>query len=120
QLEGTPERKIKGRFDELSKIRTMRESIPDWMDEVGIAELGEEVWTKEIAAQNQPAKVILRVNTLKCTREKLRAILMDLDIHTDTLPDQPDALVLRERANVFMTDAFREGFFEVQDANSQL
>jgi hypothetical protein len=40
QLEGTPERKIKGRFDELSKIRKMRESIPDWMDELGVKELG--------------------------------------------------------------------------------
>lgn len=120
QLEGTPERKIKGRFDELSKVRAYRESIPDWMDEVGVAELGEATWTKEIAAQNQQAKVILRVNTLKTTREKLRAILMDLDIETEFLSEQPDALVLRERANVFMTDAFKEGLFEVQDANSQL
>ncbi len=120
QLEGTPERKIKGRFDELSKVRAYRESIPDWMDEMGVKELGEAVWTKEIAAQNQPAKVILRVNTLKTTREKLRAILMDLDIATTFLNDQPDALVLTERANVFLTDAFKQGFFEVQDANSQL
>lgn len=120
QLEGTPERKIKGRFDELSKIRTMKESIPDWMDELGVKELGEKVWAKEIAAQNQQAKVILRVNTLKTTKEKLRAILMDLNIETDALQDQPDALVLRERANVFLTDAFKDGFFEVQDANSQL
>ncbi len=120
QLEGTPERKIKGRFDELSKIRTFKESIPDWMDEVGVKELGETVWAKEIAAQNQPAKVVLRVNTLKTTKEKLRAILMDLNIETDTLKDQPDALVLRERANVFLTDAFKQGLFEVQDANSQL
>lgn len=120
QLEGTPERKIKGRFDELSKIRNYRESIPDWMDKIGVQELGESIWTKEIAAQNQPAKVILRVNTLKTTREKLRAILMDLDIETEFLNDQPDALVLKERANVFLTDAFKEGLFEVQDANSQL
>jgi 16S rRNA (cytosine967-C5)-methyltransferase len=55
--------------------------------------------TSEIAAQNQPAKVILRVNTLKTTKETLRAILMDLDIDTDYLKDQPDALVLKE-ANV--------------------
>jgi 16S rRNA (cytosine967-C5)-methyltransferase len=27
QLEGTPERKIKGRFDELSKVRALKESI---------------------------------------------------------------------------------------------
>ncbi len=120
QLEGTPERKIKGRFDELSKIRTFKESIPDWMDELGVKELGEKVWAKEIAAQNQPAKVILRVNTLKTTKEKLKAILMDLNIETEYLKDQPDALVLKERANVFLTDAFKQGFFEVQDANSQL
>jgi 16S rRNA (cytosine967-C5)-methyltransferase len=120
QLEGTPERKIKGRFDELSKVRTLKESIPDWMDELGVKELGEKVWATEIAAQNQPAKVVLRVNTLKTTKENLRAILMDLNIETDTLKNQPDALVLKERANVFMTDVFKQGFFEVQDANSQL
>jgi len=120
QLEGTPERKIKGRFDELSKIRAIKESIPDWMDELGVKELGEKLWATEIAAQNQPAKVVLRVNTLKTTKEKLRAILMDLNIETEFLKDQPDALVLKERANVFLTDAFKDGFFEVQDANSQL
>ncbi|HWR94340.1 MAG TPA: methyltransferase domain-containing protein [Flavobacterium sp.] len=120
QLEGTPERKIKGRFDELSKIRTSKESIPDWMDELGVKELGEKVWAKEIAAQNQPAKVILRTNTLKTTKEQLRALLMDLNIETEYLKDQPDALVLKERANVFLTDAFKQGLFEVQDANSQL
>ncbi|MFZ4106548.1 RsmB/NOP family class I SAM-dependent RNA methyltransferase [Flavobacterium sp.] len=120
QLDGTPERKIKGKFDELSKIRKMRESIPDWMDELGVKELGEEIWTKEIAAQNKPAQVILRVNTLNTTREKLHALLMDLNIETDFLTNQPDALVLKERANVFMTDAFKEGLFEVQDASSQL
>ncbi|NUY79409.1 methyltransferase domain-containing protein [Flavobacterium sp. MAH-1] len=120
QLQGTPERKIKGRFDELSKNRRLKESIPDWMDELGVKELGEEKWAKEIHAQNQPAKVILRVNTLKTTKEKLRAILMDLNIETEYLKDQADALVLKERANVFLTDAFKQGLFEVQDASSQL
>lgn len=120
QLDGTPERKIKGRFDELSKIRVFRESIPDWMDELAVSELGESTWTKEIAAQNQPAKVVLRVNTLKSDRKKVRSILMDQNIETEFLDEQPDALVLKERANVFLTDAFKEGLFEVQDANSQL
>ncbi|MBB4801892.1 16S rRNA (cytosine967-C5)-methyltransferase [Flavobacterium nitrogenifigens] len=120
QLEGTPERKIKGRFDELSKTRAVKESIPDWMDELGVKELGEKVWAKEIAAQNQPAKVILRTNTLKGTKESLRNTLMDLNIETEYLKDQPEALVLKERANVFLTDAFKQGLFEVQDANSQL
>ncbi len=118
-FENTPVRRIKGRFDELSKIRKFRESIPDWMDELGSKELGEDVWTRELAAQNQQAKVVLRVNTLKTTKEKLRAQLMDLDIETDFHDLYPDALILRERANVFMTDLFKEGLFEVQDASSQ-
>lgn len=119
-FESTPVRKIKGRFDELSKIRKYRESIPDWMDEIGVQELGEALWSTEIAAQNEQAKVILRVNTLKTTKEKLRAILMDLNIETEFHSDYPDALILKERANVFLTDAFKEGMFEVQDASSQM
>lgn len=119
-FEGTPVRRIKGRFDELTKIRKFKESIPDWMDELGVKELGEEVWTRELEEQNKQAKVILRVNTLKTTREKLYAILMDLDIDTILPEDYPDALILKERANVFLTDAFKEGLFEVQDASSQL
>ncbi|WP_445457820.1 RsmB/NOP family class I SAM-dependent RNA methyltransferase [Flavobacterium sp. HNIBRBA15423] len=119
-FEGTPARKIKGRFDELSKIRKFKESIPDWMDELGVKELGEATWAKELEAQNKQAEVILRVNTLKTTKEKLRAILMDLNIETYTSKDYQDALILKERANVFMTDVFKQGYFEVQDASSQL
>ena len=119
-FENAPLRRIKGRFDELSKIRKFKEAIPDWMDELGVKELGEDIWTKEIAAQNQQAQVILRVNTLKTTRKKLHAILMDLDIETIQPEEYPDALILKERANVFLTDAFKEGLFEVQDASSQL
>jgi 16S rRNA (cytosine967-C5)-methyltransferase len=119
-FENTPLRKIKGRYDELSKVRKLKESIPDWIDEVGVKELGKEVWTKEIAALNQQADVILRVNTLKTTKEKLQAILFDLEIETDFVPNHESALKLQERANVFSTEAFKNGFFEVQDASSQL
>ncbi|WP_396209084.1 RsmB/NOP family class I SAM-dependent RNA methyltransferase [Flavobacterium sp.] len=119
-FEETPVRRIKGRFDELTKTRKFKESIPDWMDELGVKELGEAIWTKELAAQNEQAKVILRVNKLKTTKEKLRALLMDLNIETEFHADYPDALILTERANVFLTDAFKDGFFEVQDASSQL
>ncbi|WP_264509538.1 RsmB/NOP family class I SAM-dependent RNA methyltransferase [Flavobacterium sp. N1719] len=119
-FEDTPQRKIKGRFDELSKVRKLRESIPDWMDEIGVQELGEEIWTKEIAAQNRMADVVLRVNTLKTTREKVRARLMDLNIVTEPIPNLPDGLILPERANVFLTDVFKDGWFEVQDGSSQL
>lgn len=120
QLEGTPERRIKGRFDELSKIRKFKESIPDWMDELGEKSLGNKLWTKEIAALNQQADVILRTNTLKIQKNQLQSFLAKEDIETETLTGYPDALRLKERKNVFVTSAFKDGLFEVQDASSQL
>ena len=119
-FENTPTRKIKGRFDELSNIRKFKESIPDWLDELGEKELGAEAWSKEITALNQQADVVLRVNTLKTTKEKLQAELFDLDFDTETIKGYPNALKLKERANVFTTEAFKNGHFEVQDASSQL
>jgi len=120
QIEETPTRRIKGRFDELSRTRKFRESIPDWMDEVCSKELGEELWTKELAALNIQASVILRTNTLKTTRENLQKQLLSENVATELVPNHPDALKLPVRANVFKTDAFHKGYFEVQDASSQL
>ena len=120
QLKDVPKRRIKGRFDELTKTRKFRESIPDWIDELGISELGETIWTKEIKAQNEQADVILRVNTLKIGKERLQKILATDDIQTQPVKGYPSALLLVERANVFKTEAFKKGFFEVQDGSSQL
>ena len=119
-FENTPTRKIKGRFDELSKIRKYKESIPDWLDDLGEKELGKTVWTKEISALNEQADVVLRVNTLKTTKEKLQSDLFDLEIDTEFIKGYPNALKLKERANVFTSEAFQNGHFEVQDASSQL
>ena len=120
QIEPTPSRRIKGKFDELSKIRKFRESIPDWIDEVAVSELGEKLWTKELAALNKQAEVILRTNTLNTTKEELQKKLQDESIFTEFIPNHSDALRLVERANVFRTEVFKKGYFEVQDASSQL
>ncbi|MDG3581501.1 RsmB/NOP family class I SAM-dependent RNA methyltransferase [Galbibacter pacificus] len=120
QLEGTPARRIKGHFDELSKIRKYRESIPDWLDLLGEKELGEAVWTKELHALNQQASVIIRVNTLKTNKKALQAALKEEAIETLSIKGYPEALELKERANIFKTNAFSDGLFEVQDASSQL
>ena len=119
-FENTPKRKIKGRFDILIKERRFKESIPDWIDDLGISELGEKLWSKEINALNLQAQVVLRTNTLKIDRNLLKLKLMDENIETTINNNYPDALILNERKNVFRTDSFKNGWFEVQDASSQL
>lgn len=116
----TPSRKIKGRFDELSKIRPIKESIPDWIDHLGVLELGQNLWSKELIKQNEQADVILRVNTLKTTLKQLQKELSSETIETVPIEGYPSALKLVERSNVFKTECFKKGWFEVQDASSQL
>ena len=118
QIEPIPSRRIKGRFDELSKIRKFKESIPDWMDELGEKALGNK-WGDELTALNTQANVVLRANTLKANVKDVRNTLADQDIDTQILDKYPDALQLVVRKNVFTSEAFKNGFFEVQDASSQ-
>ena len=120
QFVGTPARRIKGKFDTLQKDRALRESIPDWLDEMGEKALGNEKWEKELDALNETAPVVLRTNTLKISKEDLQKQLQKEGIKTAFIADYPNALLLSERANVFKTEAFKKGFFEMQDASSQL
>jgi 16S rRNA (cytosine967-C5)-methyltransferase len=119
QFEGVPTRKIKGRFDTLSKVRVLRESIPDWLDEVGLEAFGKEQWSAELKALNQQAEVVLRCNTLKGTRKDLASSLAANAIETEAAKQTPEGLVLKQRDNVFTTEEFQAGLFEVQDLNSQ-
>lgn len=119
QFEGVPTRKIKGRFDNLSKVRVLRESIPDWLDQIGLEAFGKDQWSAELKALNHQAEVILRCNTLKGSRKDLTNSLAANGIETELAKQTPEGLILKQRDNVFTTEEFKSGLFEVQDINSQ-
>ena len=96
--------------------RALRESIPEWLDEMGEEQLGEE-WTPTIAALNEQAAVVLRANRLKSDPAAVAGALAAEGVLTR--PIAADALLVTERKNLFRTAAFREGLFEVQDYSSQ-
>lgn len=95
-----------------------RASIPDWLDDVGRAELGAR-WEALILALNQPAPVDLRANALKAGRAEVMKRLAAEGIETDALPDCPEGFSLRARKSVTGLAAFKDGLFEVQDRSSQ-
>jgi 16S rRNA (cytosine967-C5)-methyltransferase len=107
------------RRKQLEHVRKIKQSIPDWLDDLGSAELGER-WDIELESLNKEAKVVLRVNSLKTTKENLQQILHDENVETETLAGFDDALILKDRQNVFRFKSFQDGLFEVQDAASQL
>lgn len=97
----------------------IRASYPEWLYEKAKGEMGSDTWAACAIALNEPARVVLRTNTLKNTRKDLTQQLAKESFETESLPQLPDALVLKKRGNVFRTEAFQNGHFEVQDANSQ-
>jgi 16S rRNA (cytosine967-C5)-methyltransferase len=72
-----------------------------------------------LVMSNIPAPATLRANTLKCTRDALAARLRSEGVPTQEHMLAPHAVVVEGRANLFGTDAWRDGWFEVQDASSQ-
>jgi len=122
------------KFDEFDGIKTggilskldkktfptkaIEHSVPDWLAGLFEKELGAK-WEKEMSALNEQAPVILRANSLKISAENLVEILKEEGVNSFVLRGYPDAIQLEEKKNVFLTSAFKEGFFEVQDASSQ-
>lgn len=98
------------------QTRKIKASIPDWLDDLGSAALGEQ-WEKTIDALNQPAKVCLRCNSLKTVMHKLQQALGKENINTTKHSDT--ALVLNKRQKVTHTKTYQKGWFEVQDISSQ-
>ncbi|MEI6603665.1 MAG: class I SAM-dependent methyltransferase [Verrucomicrobiota bacterium] len=104
--------------DVAAQPRAVRESIPDWLDALGEAELGN-AWDAELTALNQRAAVFLRVNSLKATREEIIAWLAASNIEATAVPGLPDALVLAPGKS--LPKAMRlDGRVEIQDAGSQM
>lgn len=119
EFKGLDRKKFSKVYDEIKSDRKVRESIPDWMDELGEKELGPR-WEKELEALNEEANVVLRVNTLKISRAELKQDLEETEnILTEAPKEFPDALVLEQRQNIFTRQQFKDGLFEVQDAGSQ-
>ncbi len=119
ELKGVDRKKVLARYEEVKSERKIRESIPDWMDELGEREMGAN-WTSELEALNEEAAVVLRTNTLKISRHELQQQLEEEEIITEAPVEFPDGLLLEQRQNIFTRQAFKDGLFEVQDAGSQL
>ncbi|MBS1971310.1 MAG: RsmB/NOP family class I SAM-dependent RNA methyltransferase [Bdellovibrionales bacterium] len=112
---------VRRKEKEASGDFAIRQSIPDWIDELGRKELGGDSWEKAVIAMNQPGELYLRVNSLKATPDDVIAALATKEIVAEKVSsDVPYALKVKDRKDLFRTDAFRNGMFEVQDAGSQM
>lgn len=116
EFNGLDPEAIRAKRQKLQSVRKIRESIPDWLEERGAQEL-EASWEPVLHALNEPAPVVIRVNTLKTDASALGQLLLAEGVQTEGL--EGDAMKVLQRKNLFSTEAFRQGYFEVQDYASQ-
>lgn len=111
-------KEIKALAEKADAQRSLRESIPEWLDEMAAGQLPD-TWDKTLHWLNKPAQVVLRANRLKTDRATLQRTLLEEGIETKPA-GTGDALVLARRQNIFLSPLFKKGWFEVQDYSSQL
>lgn len=127
EFSGINKEDILKKLQEINSIRKYRESIPDWLDTIGVQELGEASWTKEINELNKEADVVIRVNSIKTKSEQLQQTLISKGVETSPIQNENkiwqqiknNAFVIK-RQNLVQLDEYKKGLFEIQDASSQL
>lgn len=118
EFRGVSPAEVRARAEAASARPAVRESLPDWLYDLGSRELGAR-WDSILSELNVQAPVVLRANRLRGTREELQKRLAAEDVATEFAPATVDGLRLVERKNIFPTTSFKGGFFEVQDGASQ-
>ena len=119
EFKGLSRNKIKARYEEAVKIRKIKESLPDWLDDLAGEELGAQ-WDEMATALNKTAPLSIRINTLKTNFEALKTLLAKDKVEIRPVNGIESAAYIKERSNLFSNQAFKDGFFELQDAGSQL
>ncbi|GHA02500.1 rRNA cytosine-C5-methylase [Arenicella chitinivorans] len=97
----------------------VRLNYPEWLEPSLSASLGDRLDT-EMLAMSDRASTDIRVNTLKASRDQLLANLTQQGLSATPTPLSPWGLRFDGRVALFNLQAFRDGWFEVQDEGSQL
>jgi 16S rRNA (cytosine967-C5)-methyltransferase len=98
----------------------IRYSHPEWLVKRWQKRWGTEETEQLLKTNNEPSSTIIRVNTLKTSREELIAKLEDLNVKGTVIPRLPDAIRLEVSGGLEKLSLFKEGYFTVQDESSQL
>lgn len=112
-------KKILNREKKIKNNRKISQSIPDWIDSLGVNDFGNKIWDKEIKALNIKSNLVLRCNTLKSNINHLKKELSKNNIDSFLIKEYPHALIIKEPKKITNLSCFKMGYFEIQDANSQ-
>ncbi len=95
-------------------------SHPVWLVRRWLSRLGADATEAVLRENNRPAPLVIRTNTLRTTREELRASLEADGAAVDEAKYSQQGLVIRSSPGLLSLAAFHQGLFIVQDEAAQL
>ena len=96
-------------------------SHPKWIVEKWVKEFEDlESVKAPCSSNNFEPPLTIRVNTIKTDRKKLKELLKNEGYDSSPTSFSPYGLTVEIKKDIFKTEAFRKGLFEVQDEGSQL
>jgi len=105
--------------DPIERV-AISQSHPDWLVRRWVERFGLERTMLLCQADNEIPPVTLRLSRLKTVREKLAESLVGAGLKVDPGRVSQDALLLQTAASLRALQAYRDGWFYVQDEAAQL
>lgn len=115
----------KDRFTHIDKedmvsYISIKYSHPEWMVKRWIGEFGLDFTESLCKANNERPLLNIRVNSLKISRQDLKARLEEKGITLKEGQYARDCLIIQEAQNITGLQEFKEGLFTIQDESSML
>lgn len=114
---GEYEKRVLENFKKFESSIHLKESYPAWLMDVLIHETTD--GEKLAHCLNQNPTIVIRANTLKITKNELKNMLTSKGKLVSEIEGYPDALSVNKHFNLFKSEEFHGGLFELQDAGSQ-
>jgi 16S rRNA (cytosine967-C5)-methyltransferase len=108
--------KIKDPVERLA----VKTSHPTWLVQRWVNQFGLDTTTNICEENNRPAKITIRVNRLRGSREQVKGLLIQEGFEVEETSQAQDGLRILSGGNVAQTSLFQEGYITIQDESSML
>jgi 16S rRNA (cytosine967-C5)-methyltransferase len=118
-LRGKPPNPIRSE-NQSSFSLAAENSHPEWLVKMWTAQFGLESAVRLMRANNDKPPLVVRANSLKCTRDQLLGFLLEVGVTAKPTHQSPQGVSIQSAGAVENLPGFAEGLFQVQGESSQL
>ncbi|MCX7921871.1 MAG: 16S rRNA (cytosine(967)-C(5))-methyltransferase RsmB [Clostridia bacterium] len=104
----------------FNQFLSVKYSHPQWLVDQWIERFGRDFTESLLSSNNEIPDFTVRVNTLKASKEQLIESLKESGIDVENGKHLDEAVVIKNPSSITKLEAFKKGYFQVQDESSML